>query len=326
MTHAQPAPNRDIDESAQLETSDSSRPEQKKTRFGIKLRLMFAFGAVAAMTVIASLVAWFSYADIETSFTRVSGESVPAMTRALEFAASSARLSAAAPALAAAGNEAERKVRMGELQGEVSAIETLVRELAQTSRDQETVTQIENAFASMAENLLATDAQVAVRLAAKVAREAAATEVARLHAEILGKIAPLIDTASFDLVIGSEDATGGATEVINKLISEGVTVLRGTLEVQAAGNLAAGLMSEAAAIENVALLVPLQERFTAVVVHIEESLASLPETEEYAAVRDLSAQLSVVPVRCRRADRGGSGLDGGLAGGGWRRRQHHLRA
>ncbi len=52
--------------------------------------------------------------------------------------------------------------------------------------------------------------------------------------------------------------------MINELIGEGVTVLRGALEVQAAGNLAAGLMSEAAAIENVALLNPLQERFTAV--------------------------------------------------------------
>ena len=166
MTHAQPDPTRDIDEPAQLEPDDSQRPEQKTTRFGIKLRLMLAFGAVAAMTVVASMVAWFSYANIETSFTRVSEESVPAMTRAL-----------------------------------------------------------------------------------------------------------------------------GATRVINELIGEGVTVLRGALEVQAAGNLAAGLMSEAAAIENVALLNPLQERFTAVAVRLDEGLASLPETEEYAAVRDLSAQL-----------------------------------
>ena len=47
---------------------DATTAARKRKGFGIKARLMLAFGAAAAMTVIAASVAWFSYSNIERSF------------------------------------------------------------------------------------------------------------------------------------------------------------------------------------------------------------------------------------------------------------------
>src|SRR3954447_5316586 len=83
----------------------ASRP----AKFGIKVRLQVAFGAVAIMTVVAAAVAIMSFSETERGFERVSTREVPMMTDALRLSVASGEISAAAARYVAAKPTDDRK-------------------------------------------------------------------------------------------------------------------------------------------------------------------------------------------------------------------------
>ncbi|MGF1609647.1 MAG: HAMP domain-containing protein, partial [Kiloniellales bacterium] len=260
-------------------------------RFGIKARLMLAFSVVASLTVVASAVAWISYTNIAASFSAVTVQSVPAMSSALNLAAESAALSAAAPALAAADSDQARAAHMASLQARIETLEGAIESLAQTTLDNAAVDGIKALEVQMVANLRTLDGVVAERLQRKTNREAAAAEIARLHAEILAQLVPLVDDANFELVIVSETTTTEVSETLQRLLNEGVNNLRRILEVNAQTNLAVGILTEATSVTSSELLTPVKERFTAAAQALEESLAELPEGESFKQLRDLATLL-----------------------------------
>src|SRR5439155_1245387 len=80
------------------ETSTSA----KSRGFGIRTRLFLAFGAVAALTVLASVIAFLSYNRVGDTLAAITERNMPAMSLALTLARESAEISATAPTLAAA--------------------------------------------------------------------------------------------------------------------------------------------------------------------------------------------------------------------------------
>ena len=89
-------------------------------------------------------------------------------------------------------------------------------------------------------------------------------------------LTPMVDDAGFDLVTTSEDVTAKSTEAITGLVEGGVGNLQVLLTLRAEGNLAAGLLNEAAGVPDPSSLQPLQERFVAAANHAEKLLAQLP--------------------------------------------------
>src|SRR5204862_7690143 len=87
-----------------------SDAEAKAAKFGIKVRLQAAFGAVAIMTVIAAAVAIMSFSETERGFERVSSREVPMMTDALRLSVASGEISAAAARYVAAKTSDDRKL------------------------------------------------------------------------------------------------------------------------------------------------------------------------------------------------------------------------
>ncbi|MEA3021485.1 MAG: hypothetical protein QOK01_337, partial [Alphaproteobacteria bacterium] len=68
-------------------------------RLGLRSRLFAAFGAVAALTVLASGTALVSYSGLARSLAVVTGTSLPQVTRASKVAKAAGEVAAAAPAL-----------------------------------------------------------------------------------------------------------------------------------------------------------------------------------------------------------------------------------
>src|ERR1043166_7775726 len=87
-----------------------SEQASPRARFGIKVRLQAAFGAVAITTVIAAVVAIMSFSDTERGFERVSTREVPTMTDALRLSVASGEISAAAARYVAAKSSDDRKL------------------------------------------------------------------------------------------------------------------------------------------------------------------------------------------------------------------------
>ena len=72
--------------------------DARHSQFGIKAKLFLAFFALAGLTALASLIAWYVFRDIDRAVTRVTVESVPGIITALSSAEKSAEIAATAPA------------------------------------------------------------------------------------------------------------------------------------------------------------------------------------------------------------------------------------
>src|SRR5439155_881491 len=116
-------------------------------RLGLRGRLFAAFGAVAALTVLASANALISYDGLGRSLGVVTGTSLPQVTRAARIAKEAAEVIAAAQALLAAdAGERERALR---------ALETERGDLVQAvnALPAEDAAKLKETAARMSENL-----------------------------------------------------------------------------------------------------------------------------------------------------------------------------
>jgi HAMP domain-containing protein len=101
----------------------------------------------------------------------------------------------------------------------------------------------------------------------------------------------MVDDASFNLVTTSEDVTAKSSEAITGLVEGGVSTLQALLTLRGEGNLAAGLLNEAAGVPHPSSLKPLQERFVAAAGRAEKSLAQLPAAVGDGGLKGLTVKL-----------------------------------
>jgi class 3 adenylate cyclase/HAMP domain-containing protein len=103
---------------------------------------------------------------------------------------------------------------------------------------------------------------------------------------LLKTLTPMVDDAAFELVLTSEEVTTQSTKAITDLVEGGVNTLRVILSLRAEGNLAAGLLNEAAGILDPSLLQPVRERFISAASHVEDLLAQIPAMFDDGTLRD----------------------------------------
>lgn len=125
-------------------------------------------------------------------------------------------------------------------------------------------------------------------------REKFTARLRSAHRALLETLVPIIDDAVFDLVITSETLSSRSRNDLTQLIEGGVTTLHLLLAMRAQGNLATGLLAEAAAVTEVSLLQPLHERFTAARNHVESSLNQLPSSVDDTKLREAISLLLAV--------------------------------
>ena len=146
----------------------------------------------------------------------------------------------------------------------------------------------------IATELQALDSAVQQRLRLGAQRAAAVAELAALHAKFQDTLVPLVDDAGFDLVITSEDLTTKSKEAIAGLIESGVDGLLALLTLRADGNLAAGLLAQAATVDDPALIPPFRERFSAAAAAVERNLGKLRDSPENERLRQASEALITI--------------------------------
>lgn len=105
------------------------------------------------------------------------------------------------------------------------------------------------------------------------------------HDRLILVLTPLIDDAAFELVLTTDELTRRSREAITHLIDIGAQELHALLSVRAEGNLAAGLLHQAAAAPDLAILQPLRERFDASEGQVSRMLGELPPELDAEAMR-----------------------------------------
>ena len=254
-------------------------------QFGIKAKLFIAFFSLAALTALASAVAWYVFRDIHRAVAHVTAESVPGIITALSSAEKSAEIAAAAPALVAVGNQEERVSEDAKLEAHARALGSLIETLVSSSVPPEKTVALSKIERETTTKIRELNFAVENRLRLETQRRALMRELSNAHADFLIAIEPLVDDSVFNLVTKGEDVTAESTKATTDLVEGNVSKIDQLFTINAEGNLAAGLLTEAAHVSDPALVQPIRERFLSAAATLDRNLQLLPGGPETTPLR-----------------------------------------
>lgn len=292
----------DREEDRAVDTRRSEQPSKDTgvapptTVFGIKAKLILAFCTLAGLTALASGVAWYVFIEIDRSVSHITIQTIPGMATSLRLAEKSAEIATAAPTLVASTNQQERVLEGARLEERVKELDSLMASLSRLDVAEETITNLAEIERRITAELGVLNDAVEKRLRFKAQREAGLAALSDAHVRFLETSEPLVDDAVFELVISGEEVTAQGNAAITDLVEGGVGTIHQLLAINAEGNLAAGLLVEAAHVADPTLIQPIRERFLATAAAIERSLRQLPDTPEKAGLKKTSESLLILGI------------------------------
>jgi methyl-accepting chemotaxis protein len=250
------------------------------TRFGLRGRLFLAFGVVAGLTVLASGSAIFSYDRIGHALFVVTERSMPDIARTSKVVKAAAEVTAAAPNLLAAMDQAARDEATSAL---ASARADLTSSIAALNADD--AERLGKTGNRILENLgrLADAVKDRQTIAANRSKQVAGLRAA--HQKLAEKLSPMADDAGFSLTLGLSGAADKETDldVIRKalaaLADQELAQLQAVLELRAEANLMLGILVEAADLPSLDLMPPVRDRFNATAGRMDKAVKVLKDAE-----------------------------------------------
>jgi len=268
----------------------------------IKTKLQAAFGIVALMTVIASVVAVLSFSAIQRGVADLVGRQVPEMTDAMRLSTISAEVSAAAARLVSTSSPATLQTISELIDDTVHNQDTLVEHLREVSGNIPAFAEIGAVSKQLSVNLRELKTVISERreIENRLGRQMDA--VHRVHAQISEQLSPIVDDSYFDVVMAMESAgrnvdqaaaagikesTIGPNKMGNDVVTEKILELRSALEISGLSHLLTSIMSEGSAAKEAAALVPIRDRFRAAA----DSLIKRTKAIENDKIRRIAADL-----------------------------------
>jgi methyl-accepting chemotaxis protein len=248
-----------------------------RLQFGLRGRLFTAFGAVAALTVLASAVAIFSYDSLSQSLGAITTESLPEITRASEVVKATDEVNAAAPRFLAATDPAERDNAAKAI---AAARENLTKSIGALGA--EDAARLSKTADRMLGNLDQLMKSVAEQQTIAGSRAALVAKLRASHQKLAEKLSPMADDAGFSLAMGLETAAekkdlNEVQKTLAALSDNELASLQAVLGLRAESNLILGILVEAADLQSSELLPTIKDRFTASAGHLEKALAAVKD-------------------------------------------------
>ncbi len=265
--------------------------ENARGRRGLSLRtrLIGAFAAVGSLTLGASLVAFISYNRIQSGFERIERVGIPAMSRALTLARQASDFSETTAALPNANDQPELQLGVARSRQALRAMEGSLEEIATTTGDG-VREHLKGDFRGLGADADALAKSVGTRIALATRRVQLVAEAEAAHRQLEKTIAPLVDSAEFDLQLGLQSALDdkAAQELQDK-----VSCSQALEQLAAESNLIIGMLVEASLADQVELLIPFRDRLIASEDKAEKAAVALSKDveagEAIAALRALIA-------------------------------------
>ena len=263
-------------------------------RVGIRGKLLLAFGTVAGLTVLASVVAILSYDNMAATLRGITDNNIPAMSLSLKLAKTSAQVAATAPTLLSVTDVRQIDPAMSVLAGTQAALDDVIAAIGDTAGAEQAAEGLHQTAVRIRRNLYKLSAIIGGRLALRRQRMAASEDIGKHIAAINNALTPLIQEADFRLFTGlrapsNDEPDGWRTE--RRLYQQQNEIMRAMLALRAESNLAVGIMMEGANLPDRETLTPIRERYAAASSAIGKALIALapvPGSERLATpVADL---------------------------------------
>ena len=257
-------------------------------RFRISTQLYAGIAAAAAFTMMASLVAWFSFDRVGDAQALVNERSVPEMDRAFRIAQRAGTLVAAAPRLVAAATPAELGAVTSSIRGEREAFE---RNLAELVGEGEDYAFIREHGAALMANIDSIENSLSDRFALAERSSAVGTELAAVQDELEHTLVPAIDDQLFYTITGFRSLGEPRSTRAEHLSEPQISRYRRLASLQADAGLGIQILASVFNLADAALIEPQRDRFLATVGGIERNLAAVGDADVAAAIGPPLARL-----------------------------------
>ena len=258
------------------------------SRYRIATQLYASIGAAVAITMVASLVAWFSFDQVGDAQGQVNEQSVPEMSAAFGVAQRAGRLVAAAPRLVAAASPAELAVTTASVDNQRRMFED---QLAALVGEEERHERIREIGAALTANIDAIENSMAERFELAALVEAVRTELAELQRELARHLVVAIDDQLFYAMTGYQDLEAPPASRSEHLSEKELTRYRLLAGLAENATISTQILANAFNLSSVDYLVPLRDSFLAAVEKIDRSLPALGDAPMHATVRPAFARL-----------------------------------
>ena len=260
-------------------------------RYKISTQLYLSIGAAASLTVIASVVAWVSFAFVGEVQNRVNEGTVPFLASAFETAQKSSALVAAAPRLAAVVNPDNLDQIATEVANDQEAFETALAALIRQGVNEEISLRIKKLGDVLIENLRAIKQLVLQRFDLTDQRDTLQLQLTWVRKELNNVMVPAIDDQLFYAMTGYRKIDEAPVPREKHFSEEGINLYRYIAGLRSDATIATQLFATAFSVLDAALLEPLSERFEATVRGIRRRLAALGEVPVRTALEPLFEQM-----------------------------------
>ena len=267
-------------------------------RFRISTQMYAGIAAAAAITMLASLVAWFSFDRVGDAQALVNERSVPEMAAAFRIAQRAGTLVAAAPRLAAAATPEELAAVTSSIRGEREAFEN---DLAALVGEGESYAQVREQGEALMANIDVIENSLAERFALAARSAVLRAELAAVQDALEDVLIPAIDDQLFYAMTGFRELGEPPQARVVHLSESQVSRYRHLAGLQAAASFGVQILASVSNLDDAALLEPQRDRFLATAGGIDRDLAAVGDAA--AAVRPALARLREL----------GLGEDGGFA-------------
>ncbi len=244
-------------------------------RHRIAFHLYMGIGTAVVLTMVASLVAWFSFDQVGDAQRQVNERAVPEIATAFAVAQQSGTLAAAAPRLVAAETPRAFAEVSTQVASERDAFKKQLAALTEQGAAEERFTRIRARGDTLIANINAIEASVAKRFDLNARSRVLHNNLEALQIELTGILVPAIDDQLFYAMTGYRTLGQPPAPRAQHLSEAELSRYRNLTDLQEGATTAMRLLANAFNLSDVRLLEPLQERFASTVGGIERKLAVL---------------------------------------------------
>ena len=244
-------------------------------RHRIAFHLYMGIGTAVVLTMVASLVAWFSFDQVGDAQRQVNERAVPEIATAFAVAQQSGTLAAAAPRLVAAETQMAFAEVTAKVTAERDAFKKQLAALTQQGAAEERFARIRAHGDTLIANINAIELSVSKRFELNAHSRALYNNLESLQNELIGILVPAIDDQLFYAMTGYRTLSEPPAPRAQHLSETELSLYRDLAELQEGTTKATRLLASAFNLSDARLLEPLQERFDSTVDGIERKLAAL---------------------------------------------------
>jgi len=186
-------------------------------------KLFLALSLLASMSVIAGIIAWYSFVQVSLSTDKITKQSMPEMESALNLAEYAAEISSSAPDLMVNANLEGHRKTIEILDQRIAKLRLAIENSPIRSGDVEKWEKLRDVENDLSASLSNLKNDVEQRLVKKAETEKNTTELAKIHQSFLVKMAPLIDDAVSEFVQDGEKISAKSGENLRTLIGDSIT-------------------------------------------------------------------------------------------------------